>query len=52
MPAVPQLETTRQPATPRKKGRRFNVFPLIGVLLAIAAALLTYGGLFLLLADG
>jgi hypothetical protein len=51
MSAVPPLDIAHQPANERKKGRAFNYYPLLGVLLAIIAAAMMYGGLFLLLAD-
>jgi hypothetical protein len=51
MSAVPPLDVVHQPVEERNKGRAFNYYPLLGVLLAILAAGLMYGGLFLLLAD-
>lgn len=36
---------------PAKSRSRFNAYPLLGVLLAIALAVLTYGGLYFLLCD-
>jgi len=50
-PAIPPLEATHQPVKERKKSRKFNYYPLLGVLLLLLAAALAYGGLFLLLAD-
>jgi len=52
MTAVPPLEAAaHQPVKERKPGPRFNFYPLLGVLLALVTAVITYGGLFLLLVD-
>lgn len=51
MTAVPPLEAADQPVEKRETARAFNYYPLLGVLLAILMAGLTYGGLFLLLGE-
>lgn len=51
MTAVPPLEAAHQPVKARKKGRKFNYYPLLGVLVLLLAAIVIYGGLYLLLAD-
>ena len=51
MTAVPPLEAVHQPAEERKTAKKFNYYPLLGVLLAIVMAALAYGGLLLFLVD-
>ena len=51
MTAVSPPDIAHQPVNERKQGQAFNYYPLLGVLLAILAAAMMYGGLFLLLAD-
>ncbi|MCS0595237.1 hypothetical protein [Massilia agri] len=51
MTAVPPIEVAHQPAKERKRRPKFSCYPFLGVLLALFTAVLTYGGLFLLLVE-
>ena len=55
MNAVPPVEasceTAEESANAPTKTRTINIYPVIGFLLVILAAVLTYGGLLLALVD-